>query len=62
MAWVVDTCVLLDIGLDDPQFADQSLRLLESKQREELIVCPVTFIPLEAPPSEQEAGRGCGRR
>ena len=46
MAWVVDTCLLLDIGLDDPQFAAKSERLLERKRRDGLLVCPVTFIEL----------------
>lgn len=46
MAWVVDTCLLLDIGLDDPKFAQGSERLLQAKFPEGLIVCPVTFIEL----------------
>ena len=28
MAWVVDTCILLDIGLDDPEFAERSENLV----------------------------------
>ncbi len=46
MAWVVDTCLLLDIGLDDPQFAAKSEQLLEKKSHDGLLVCPVTFIEL----------------
>ncbi|NJK90781.1 MAG: type II toxin-antitoxin system VapC family toxin [Blastochloris sp.] len=46
MAWVVDTCILLDIGLDDPSFADASENLLRRKLGEGLLVCPVTFIEL----------------
>lgn len=46
MAWVVDTCVLLDIGLDDPLFASDSENLLNSKIAEGLLVCPVTFVEL----------------
>ncbi len=46
MAWVVDTCLLLDIGLDDPKFASMSEKILASKLREGLLVCPVTFVEL----------------
>jgi hypothetical protein len=46
MPWVVDTCLLLDIGLDDPQFGAMSEQLLEDKAAEGLVVCPVTFIEL----------------
>ena len=46
MAWVVDTCILLDVGLDDEQFASRSELLLGERLREGLLVCPVTFIEL----------------
>jgi len=46
MPWVVDTCLLLDIGLDDPRFAAKSEQLLESKAADGLVVCPVTFVEL----------------
>ncbi|MFZ4599553.1 MAG: type II toxin-antitoxin system VapC family toxin [Terrimicrobiaceae bacterium] len=46
MAWVVDTCLLLDIGLDDPVFATESELLLERMLAEGLLVCPVTFVEL----------------
>lgn len=46
MAWVVDTCVLLDIGLDDPTFASGSESLLNAKLSEGLLVCPMTFVEL----------------
>lgn len=46
MAWVVDTCLLLDIGLDDPRFAGKSERLLESKAADGLVICPVTYVQL----------------
>jgi len=46
MPWVVDTCLLLDIGLDDPRFAGKSEKLLESKTADGLVVCPVTFVEL----------------
>jgi predicted nucleic acid-binding protein len=46
MPWVVDTCLLLDIGLDDPKFAERSERLLNDKGAEGLVLCPVTFVEL----------------
>lgn len=46
MAWVVDTCILLDVGLDDPTFASGSESLLDAKLAEGLVVCPVTFVEL----------------
>ena len=46
MAWVVDTCLLLDIGLDDPHFVVKSERLLDSKLSDGLVICPVTYVEL----------------
>ena len=46
MAWVVDTCILLDIGLDDPEFGESSEALLLRKAKDGLVVCPVTFVEL----------------
>jgi predicted nucleic acid-binding protein len=46
MAWVVDTCILLDIGLDDPKFGRASEKLLNEKLDEGLLISPVTFIEL----------------
>ena len=46
MAWVVDTCLLLDIGLDDPRFAEKTEQLLAGKSHDGLVICPVTFIEL----------------
>ncbi len=46
MAWIVDTCVLLDIGLDDPRFASGSERLLNAKLADGLLVCPMTIVEL----------------
>jgi len=58
MAWVVDTCLLLDIGLDDPLFAEKSERLLERKLAEGLLVCPVTFVELAPAFSGQIKAQG----
>lgn len=46
MAWVVDTCILLDIGLDDPAFASRSESLLDTKLAEGLLICPVSFVEM----------------
>lgn len=44
MAWVVDTCVLIDVAIGDPAHGLRSARCLESHRRMGLLVCPVTFV------------------
>ena len=44
MAWVVDTCLLLDVALDDPKFFPASARLLDEKQADGLVACPVSVM------------------
>ena len=46
MAWVVDTCLLLDVALDDPKFYSASARLLDEKQVDGLLVCPVSVVEI----------------
>jgi predicted nucleic acid-binding protein len=46
MAWVVDTCLLLDVALDDPKFFSASARLLDAKQSDGLLVCPVSVVEI----------------
>lgn len=46
MFWVVDSCVLLDIALGDPQFGLASVTCLESVQHQGLIVCPISQIEI----------------
>ena len=46
MAWVVDTCRLLDVALDDPKFFSASARLLDEKQADGLVVCPVSVVEI----------------
>lgn len=46
--WVVDTCVILDIFEDDPQFGRVSAMLLTNLLPEGLVVCPVTVVELSA--------------
>ena len=48
MTWVVDTCVVLDVLEDDPQFGRASARLLERLLREGLAISPVTMVELAA--------------
>jgi predicted nucleic acid-binding protein len=46
MAWVVDTCLLLDIGLDDPEFAEGSENLVLQMSSSGVVISPVTFVEL----------------
>jgi len=46
MAWVVDTCLLIDVAEADPTFGVASARLLELKRAEGLTICPVTYVEL----------------
>jgi predicted nucleic acid-binding protein len=46
MSWVVDTCVLIDVLEDDPQFGAASATLLDRLFDEGLEVCPVTYAEL----------------
>ena len=46
MAWVVDTCVLIDILVDDPQFGEASARLVDRHASDGLVVCPITYVEL----------------
>lgn len=46
MSWVVDTCILLDILEDDPQFGLASARCLKARLDEGLLACPVTLLEL----------------
>ncbi|MEI6534585.1 MAG: hypothetical protein WCN98_04530 [Verrucomicrobiaceae bacterium] len=46
MAWVVDTCVLIDIADADPHFGVASAQFLDSKRPSGLLICPVTFVEL----------------
>ena len=46
MAWVVDTCVLIDVAEADPAFGVASAALLDAKRPEGLTICPVTYAEL----------------
>ena len=45
-AWVVDTCVVLDIALNDPVHGVKSAQFLHSKLGDNLMICAVTFVEL----------------
>ena len=44
MPWVVDSCVLLDVALNDPAWGLQSAGQLERIRPDGLVVCPVSVI------------------
>ncbi len=46
MIWVVDTCVVLDLLENDPDFGLRSASLLEEHLAEGLGICPVTHVEL----------------
>ena len=44
--WIIDTCVILDVFENDPQFGRTSAKLLEKLLPEGLAVSPVTMVEL----------------
>jgi len=46
--WVVDTCVVLDVFENDPQFGEASAKLLENLLPDGLAVAAVTMVELAA--------------
>ena len=46
MAWVVDTCLLIDVAEADPAFGIASAQLLDAKRADGLTICPVTYVEL----------------
>jgi predicted nucleic acid-binding protein len=46
MAWVVDTCLVLDVLDADPLHGPSSAALLDRHASDGLTVCPVTYIEL----------------
>jgi len=46
MTWIVDTCIVIDLLENDPDFGLRSARLLEARLAEGLAICPVTQIEL----------------
>ena len=46
MAWVVDTCLVIDVLENDPEFGRSSASLLDQLASEELVLCPISFVEL----------------
>ena len=46
MAWVVDTCLLIDIAGADPNFSVASAALLDARRSQGLTLCPVSYVEL----------------
>jgi hypothetical protein len=46
MAWVVDTCLLIDVAEADPNFGIPSAQLLDRLRLDGLIICPVSHVEL----------------
>ncbi|AHF91108.1 putative nucleic acid-binding protein [Opitutaceae bacterium TAV1] len=46
--WIVDTCVVIDVFENDPQFGQASARLLQKLLPQGLAVSPVTMVELSA--------------
>ena len=46
MAWVVDSCVLLDLLIPDPNFAEAALACLNRYSAQGLVVSPITYLEL----------------
>jgi hypothetical protein len=54
-AWVIDTCMLIDVLDDDPDFGRSSARILDHRRGDGLVICPVTYVEL-APAFEGNGG------
>ena len=46
MAWVIDSCILLDVALKDPTFGTPSALHLEKIRNDGLVVCPISVVEL----------------
>jgi predicted nucleic acid-binding protein len=46
MAWVVDTCLVIDVLDDDRQFGLASAKLLDARASDGLVLCPVSYVEL----------------
>jgi len=46
MAWVADTCLLIDVAEADPQFGVASAQLFDRLRSDGLVICPVSYIEL----------------
>lgn len=46
MAWVVDTCLVIDVLDDDPDFGAGTAALLDRLAPDGLVLCPVSYVEL----------------
>jgi len=46
MAWVVDSCILLDIRMSDADFGLRSAKCLAAHLSDGLIIAPITYVEL----------------
>ena len=46
MAWVVDTCLLIDVAVADPTFVAATRNLLQARLPQGLTICPISYIEL----------------
>ena len=46
MAWVVDTCILIDIAEGDKKFGPGSARLLDRRRTAGLLLAPISYVEL----------------
>jgi predicted nucleic acid-binding protein len=44
--WAVDTCLLIDVAEDDPEFGEASARLLDRRRSAGLLIAPVSYVEL----------------
>jgi predicted nucleic acid-binding protein len=46
MAWVVDTCLLIDVAVADPTFLAATRNLLQARLPQGLTICPISYVEL----------------
>jgi hypothetical protein len=46
MPWVVDTCIIIDVLDDDPDFGLASAEFLDRHAGDGLVICPVSYVEL----------------
>ena len=46
MAWVVDTCLIIDVLDNDSDFGRPSALLLDQLAPDELVLCPISYVEL----------------
>ncbi len=46
MIWVVDTCIVIDVLENDPEFGHASAELLDKMIADGIALCPVSYVEL----------------